>query len=206
MGVASSRPDHLLTLLAAKTSKLYLLDISPFLVAERPKLAMLLRSSASVCRRYRSWQCYFDLLLQCAGDIEAGNATSIFCFSVPAISKLAMLLRSSASVCRRYRSWQCYFDLLLQCAGDIEAGNATSIFCFSVPAISKLAMLLRSSASVCRRYRSWQCYFDLLLQCAGDIEADYTDSGIDMDCADQNHETPHLGDWWGELTTTTFIL
>ena len=34
----------------------------------------------------------------------------------------------------------------------------------------------------------------LLLQCVGDIEADHTDSGIDMDCADLNRETPSLGD------------
>ena len=29
---------------------------------------------------------------------------------------------------------------------------------------------------------------------AGDIEADHTDSGIVMDSADRNRETPHLGD------------
>ena len=40
----------------------------------------------------------------------------------------------------------------------------------------------------------WQCYSNFQLQCAVDIEADHTDSGIVMDCADQNHETPHLGD------------
>ena len=41
---------------------------------------------------------------------------------------------------------------------------------------------------------SGQCYSDFLLQCAGDVEADHTNSGIIMDCADQNHKTPHLGD------------
>ena len=48
-----------------------------------------------------------------------------------------------------------------------------------------------------------QCCSDFLLQCAGDIEADHADSGIAMDCADWDRETPHIGDWWGELTTTT---
>ena len=51
--------------------------------------------------------------------------------------------------------------------------------------------------------RCRQCYSDFLLQCAGDVESDHTDSGIVKDCADWNRETPHLGDWWGELTTTT---
>ena len=51
--------------------------------------------------------------------------------------------------------------------------------------------------------RCRQCYSDILLQCARDVEADHTDSGIAMDCADRNRETPHLGDWWGELTATT---
>ena len=66
-----------------------------------------------------------------------------------------------------------------------DVGNATPTFFFSVP-----AMVLRLYSSVCRQY-----YSDFLLQCAGDIEADHTDSGIVMDCADQN--------WWSELTTTT---
>ena len=52
MEVASSRPDHLLTLSMAKTSELSLLVKSP-LVAERSMPVLLLR-----------------LLLQCAGDIE----------------------------------------------------------------------------------------------------------------------------------------
>ena len=51
-GHASLRPDHLPTLLTAKTSKLSLLVKSP-LVAERSMPALLLR-----------------LLLQCAGNIE----------------------------------------------------------------------------------------------------------------------------------------
>ena len=42
--------------------------------------------------------------------------------------------------------------------------------------------------------RCRQCYIDFLLLCAGNIEADHTDSGIAMDCADRNRETPHLGD------------
>ena len=54
-----------------------------------------------------------------------------------------------------------------------------------------------------RSGRCRQCYTDFLLQCAGDIEADHTYSGIVMDSADRNRETPHLGDWWGDLTTTT---
>ena len=33
-----------------------------------------------------------------------------------------------------------------------------------------------------------------MLQCAGGSEADHTDSGIAMDCADRNRETPYLGD------------
>ena len=41
--------------------------------------------------------------------------------------------------------------------------------------------------------RCRQSYSDFLIMCAGDIEADHTDSGIAMDCADRNRETPHLG-------------
>ena len=48
MDVDSSWPDHLPTLSAAKTSELSLLVKSPFLVAERPMPAMLLRLPASV--------------------------------------------------------------------------------------------------------------------------------------------------------------
>ena len=47
-----------------------------------------------------------------------------------------------------------------------------------------------------------QCCSDFLLQRAGDIEADHTDSGIAMDCADQDRKIPHLGD----LTTTATCL
>ena len=57
MEVAYSRPDHLPTMSAAKTSKLYLLVKSPF----------------------------------GGGAANAGNATPIFCFSVPAVSKLTTL-------------------------------------------------------------------------------------------------------------------
>ena len=87
--------------------------------------------------------------------------------------------------------------------------------------VAERPMLLRLSASVCRRplpalftttidvwwpmpalftttidvwWLSGRCYSDFLLQCASDIEADHTDSGIDMDCADRNRETPHLDD------------
>ena len=56
---APSRPDHLPTLSAAKTSELSLLVKSPFW-----------RRSGR-CR-----QCGFDFLLQCAGDIEADHTDS----------------------------------------------------------------------------------------------------------------------------------
>ena len=67
---------------------------------------------------------------------------------------------------------------------------------------SELSLLVKSHFWwLSGRYR--QCYSDFLLQCAGVIEADHTDSGIGMDCADRNRETPHFGDWRGELTTAT---
>ena len=53
--------------------------------------------------------------------------------------------------------------------------------------------------------RCRQCCIDFLHQCASDIEADLTGSGIAMDSVDRNREAPHLGDWWGELTTTPLI-
>ena len=59
MEVASSQPDHLPTLSAAKTSELSLFVKLPFFVAEPPTQAML-----------------FRLLLQCTGDIEANHANS----------------------------------------------------------------------------------------------------------------------------------
>ena len=46
----------------------------------------------------------------------------------------------------------------------------------------------------------WQCgrcrqrHSDFLLQWAYDIEADHSDSGIVIDSADRNRQTPHLGD------------
>ena len=64
---------------------------------------------------------------------------------------------------------------------------------------STLSLLIKSTFCW-RNGRCRQCYTDFLLQCAGDIEADHTDSGIVMDCVDQNREAPHLGDWWSELT------
>ena len=58
---------------------------------------------------------------------------------------------------------------------------------------SKLSPLVKSTywwrSGQCR-----QCCSDFLPMFAGDIEAYHTNSGIVMDCADRNRETPHLGD------------
>ena len=59
MDVAPSRPDHLPTPSSAKTSELPLLVKSPFW-----------------WRSGRCRQCYSDVLLQCAGDIEADHTDS----------------------------------------------------------------------------------------------------------------------------------
>ena len=59
MEVASSRPDHLPTLSAAKTSELSLLVKSPFWWLS-----------------VRCRQCYSDFLPQCAGDIKADRTDS----------------------------------------------------------------------------------------------------------------------------------
>ena len=58
---------------------------------------------------------------------------------------------------------------------------------------SELSLLVKSPLWW-RSGRFRQCYSDSVLQCAVDIEVDHTDSGIAMDCADRNRETPHLGD------------
>ena len=63
----------------------------------------------------------------------------------------------------------------------------------SAAKISELSLLVKLPF----RWRSGRCRqsnSDFLLLCAGKIEADHADSGIVLDCADRNRETPHPGD------------
>ena len=75
---------------------------------------------------------------------------------------------------------------------EVAASRADHLPTLSAAKTSELSLLVKSP-SWWLSGRCRQCYSDFLLQCAGDIEADHTDSGIVMDCADQNRET-HLGD------------
>ena len=107
----------------------------------------------------------------------------------------------------RTHSWRTYYQLCWRLYMD---SNGSCLFAAGSPtdnvgsqnfqtfSTRQIAFWLRGS-------RCQQCYTDFLLQCAGDIEADNTDSGIVVDSADRYRETPHLGDWWGELTATTFL-
>ena len=75
MEVASSRPDHLPTLSAAKTSELSLLVKSPFWWRN------------GRCRQYCS-----HFLLQCAGDIKTDHTDSELLWTAPAKTMKHLIL------------------------------------------------------------------------------------------------------------------
>ena len=88
---------------------------------------------------------------------------------------------------------------------EVASSRPDQLPTLSAAKTSELSLLVRSPFCW-RSGRCRQCNYDFLLQFAGDIEADHTDSGIVMDCVDRNREAPQLGDWRGELTTTTLKL
>ena len=76
---------------------------------------------------------------------------------------------------------------------EVASSRPDHLLALSAAKASELSLLVKSHFWwLCRRCR--QCYSDFLLQCAGDVEAYHADSGIIMDCANQNRKTPHLGD------------
>ena len=84
---------------------------------------------------------------------------------------------------------------LLQCAGDIEADDTDSgggCAAWRVGGEAGWAPSGGLRSCACSR-TGWGRHHN----------HHHTDSGIAMDCADRNRKTPHLGDWWDDLTTTT---